>query len=480
MCPIETPEGPNIGLISYLASYARSMSTASSKRPSARWRKAPAGHRQVDYMTADGGQFIVAQASEPLDENGCLPTSASPAATATRSSRSTASASTTWTYKPPHDGLHRHGHDPLPRERRRQPRPDGRQHAAPGRAAYDHRGPHRRHRHRAQVRRRLRRGGAHRRGRRRGRQGGRATTSSVRYDGGETKDYKLIKFCPLQPGHLHQPASHRRVGERVKGRQVWPTAPPPARARSPGQEHPHRLHDLGRLQLRGRHPAQRAPCHARTSSPPSISRNTSASPRHQAGTRGDHPRHPERGRGRAEGPGRARHHLASAPRSAPAISWSARSRPRARPSSPPRSACCAPSSARRPRGPRHLPEGAPRRERHHRRRQGFTRENGDELSPGVNEVVRVYIAQKRKISVGDKMAGRHGNKGVVSRILPRRICLPARRHPAGHRAEPAGRPVPYEHRTGAGGPSGLRGQAWAGRSHDAHLRRRQRGPSARP
>ncbi|HBT64740.1 MAG TPA: DNA-directed RNA polymerase subunit beta, partial [Ruminococcaceae bacterium] len=48
----------------------------------------------------------------------------------------------------------------------------------------------------------------------------------------------------------------------------------------------------------------------------------------------------------------------------------------------------------------------------------FTRENCDELSPGVNMVVRCYIAQKRKISVGDKMAGRHGNKGVVSRILP--------------------------------------------------------------
>ena len=48
----------------------------------------------------------------------------------------------------------------------------------------------------------------------------------------------------------------------------------------------------------------------------------------------------------------------------------------------------------------------------------FTRENGDELSPGVNKAVRIYIAQKRKISVGDKMAGRHGNKGVVSRILP--------------------------------------------------------------
>lgn len=48
----------------------------------------------------------------------------------------------------------------------------------------------------------------------------------------------------------------------------------------------------------------------------------------------------------------------------------------------------------------------------------FTRENGDELPPGVNELVRVYIAQKRKVSVGDKMAGRHGNKGVISRVLP--------------------------------------------------------------
>ena len=48
----------------------------------------------------------------------------------------------------------------------------------------------------------------------------------------------------------------------------------------------------------------------------------------------------------------------------------------------------------------------------------FERENGDELSPGVNKAVRIYIAQKRKISVGDKMAGRHGNKGVVSRVLP--------------------------------------------------------------
>lgn len=48
----------------------------------------------------------------------------------------------------------------------------------------------------------------------------------------------------------------------------------------------------------------------------------------------------------------------------------------------------------------------------------FTRENGDELSPGVSKLVRVYVATKRKINVGDKMCGRHGNKGVISMILP--------------------------------------------------------------
>ena len=48
----------------------------------------------------------------------------------------------------------------------------------------------------------------------------------------------------------------------------------------------------------------------------------------------------------------------------------------------------------------------------------FDREEGDELPPGVNQLVRVYVAQKRKISVGDKLAGRHGNKGVISKILP--------------------------------------------------------------
>ena len=84
----------------------------------------------------------------------------------------------------------------------------------------------------------------------------------------------------------------------------------------------------------------------------------------------------------------------------------------------------------------------------------FTRENKDELTPGVNQMVRVYIAQKRKISVGDKMAGRHGNKGVISRILPEEDMpfLPDGT-PLRYRVEPAGRSFAYEHRPGAGGPS---------------------------
>ena len=105
----------------------------------------------------------------------------------------------------------------------------------------------------------------------------------------------------------------------------------------------------------------------------------------------------------------------------------------------------------------------------------FTRENGDELPPGVNECVRVYIAQKRKISVGDKMAGRHGNKGVVSRITAQRgYALPARRHSAGHRPEPPGRAFSYEHRSGAGSPPGLRRQDPGLEGGHPHLQRRQR------
>ena len=89
----------------------------------------------------------------------------------------------------------------------------------------------------------------------------------------------------------------------------------------------------------------------------------------------------------------------------------------------------------------------------------FDRKDHAELAPGVNRMVRVYIAQKRKISVGDKMAGRHGNKGVVSRVLPSGgHAVPAGRHAAPDRAEPAGRSVPYEPGSGSGDAPGHGGQ----------------------
>ena len=103
----------------------------------------------------------------------------------------------------------------------------------------------------------------------------------------------------------------------------------------------------------------------------------------------------------------------------------------------------------------------------------FTRENGDELGPGVNQVVRVYIAQRRKIQVGDKMAGRHGNKGVVSRVLPTEDMpfLPDGT-PLDIVLNPSGRAFPYEHRSGAGSPSGLCGPRAGLQGGNAYLRRR--------
>ena len=81
----------------------------------------------------------------------------------------------------------------------------------------------------------------------------------------------------------------------------------------------------------------------------------------------------------------------------------------------------------------------------------FERKNGDELQPGVNKVVKVYIVQKRKISEGDKMAGRHGNKGVISKILPVED-MPHLEDgtPFGYHVESIRGTISYEHRTSIG------------------------------
>ncbi len=93
----------------------------------------------------------------------------------------------------------------------------------------------------------------------------------------------------------------------------------------------------------------------------------------------------------------------------------------------------------------------------------FDRDSDDELAPGVNQLVRVYVAQKRKIQDGDKLAGRHGNKGVISKILPVEDMPFLEDGTAGrHRAQPAGRAQPDERRPGAGDPPRVGGQAGLG------------------
>ncbi len=99
-------------------------------------------------------------------------------------------------------------------------------------------------------------------------------------------------------------------------------------------------------------------------------------------------------------------------------------------------------------------------------------QRGDELSPGVMKMVKVFVAVKRKIQPGDKMAGRHGNKGVVSRILRAgRHALPRRRHAGRHRAQSARRALAHERRADSRDPSrlGLPQSRQAGRGSDQHL-----------
>jgi DNA-directed RNA polymerase subunit beta len=111
----------------------------------------------------------------------------------------------------------------------------------------------------------------------------------------------------------------------------------------------------------------------------------------------------------------------------------------------------------RPRGARApaRSEGArrprPSREEHFREKIDRSR-RATSCPPGVIKMVKVYIAIKRKLQVGDKMAGRHGNKGVVSRILPRRTCRTSPTVPRRHRAQPARRAEPHERRADPRGP----------------------------
>jgi DNA-directed RNA polymerase subunit beta len=111
--------------------------------------------------------------------------------------------------------------------------------------------------------------------------------------------------------------------------------------------------------------------------------------------------------------------------------------------------------------------------------KSFSRDAGDDLSPGVNELVRVYVAKKRKISEGDKLAGRHGNKGVISKIVPEEdMPFLEDGRPVGRDPEPAGRAEPDEHRPDPRDPPRLGRRAR--RLRDEARRRQPEGPINAP
>ena len=172
LCPIETPEGPNIGLISYLASYARINRFGFIETPYRKVDKATGRVTdEIEYMTADvEDEYTVGQANEPRGRERLLRQRAYHLPPPQRDHFRGPAPGGLCGRIPQDDGLRGYRHDPLPAERRRQPRPDGRQHAAPGRAPAPARGPHRGHRPGAQELHRLR-GGHPGRGTRRGHQG---------------------------------------------------------------------------------------------------------------------------------------------------------------------------------------------------------------------------------------------------------------------------------------------------------------------
>ena len=151
MCPIETPEGPNIGLINYLATFARINEYGFVEAPYRKVDKATGFvTKDVEYMTADvEDDFYIGQANEPLDENGCLDERPYHLPSPQRDHRSGSGRHRLYRRVPQNDDLHRYLLHSLPAERRRQPCSDGRKHAASGRASADHRAAHRCHRHRA-------------------------------------------------------------------------------------------------------------------------------------------------------------------------------------------------------------------------------------------------------------------------------------------------------------------------------------------
>jgi antitoxin component of RelBE/YafQ-DinJ toxin-antitoxin module len=313
ICPIETPEGPNIGLINSLATYARVNKYGFVETP---YRKVKDGRvtDEVIYLSAmEEGRYTVAQANAPIDNRGRFTEDLIVCRHAGDVQMVPPTRSTSWTCRRS-SCVGGGGADSVPGERRRQPRADGLQHAAPGGAARARRGAVRRHRHggRGGARfRRLDRGAPHRRrrsGRRHPHRG--ARDRGVRPDQAGRRHLSADEVPALEPEHLHQPASAGEGGRSgQEGRHHRRRSFDRARRARARPQRAGRLHAVERLQLRGLDPALRAHRQGRRLllDPHRGIRGDGA--RHQARAGRDHPRHPERvGRG-AQEPRRGGHRL---------------------------------------------------------------------------------------------------------------------------------------------------------------------------
>ena len=290
LCPIETPEGPNIGLISSLCIHARVNEFGFIETP---YRKVKNGKvsDDIEYLTAEKEDvYTIAQANAVLDEKGRFTDEKIKAQADSRDYRDGQAGG-----DPVHgrgaepDRLGGRGPHPVPRARRRQPRPDGIEHAAPGGSPAPARGPDRRHGHGGEDRARR----PHHDGRRAQRRrwststptrSSSTTTSTTMshealasFEDKKRVEYQLVEVLPDEPGHLHQPARDRQAGDRVQeGRRPGRRLRHEQRRAGPRPERARGVHAVERVQLRGRHHRQRDASSPRTSSPRSTSRSSTS------------------------------------------------------------------------------------------------------------------------------------------------------------------------------------------------------------
>jgi DNA-directed RNA polymerase subunit beta len=461
--PDRDPEGPNIGLIGSLASYAQVNRSASSRRRTARWSKGKVTD-EIDYLTAtEEERYVIAQANAARSRTAQVPQRPGAGAPAGGevdyvspeqvdymdvSPKQIVSVATALIPFLEHDDANR---ALMGSNMQRQAVPAAARRGAAGR---------------------------HRRGGRAAIDSGDmviaprparssrspATRSSSRR-GQQDRRVPAQEVRALQPGHLHQPEAAGPRGRQGQGGRRRARRRSVDRPRRAGtrQEPAGGLHAVGGPQLRGRHhPLERL---VKDDVLTSIhieeyeieARDTKLGA--EEITR-DIPNVAEEVLADLDEDGIIR----IGAEVGPGDYLVGKVTPKGETELTPRSACCGPSSARRP------ARCATCRSRCRTASQGkvidvkvFRRDDGDELPPGVNELVRVYVAQQRKISEGDKLAGRHGNKGVIAKILPEsRTC---RSSPTARRSTsscPARRAVPHEPRPGARDPPRLGGaQGWS-------------------